>query len=184
MRNSSPIPGANLLSDTRNYAWHRPPDIVDYDEAVSYLISKVDDPFQSQMVMAMLDIDAQISTIVSTLLLQAVSTGKMPIDLALLTAGPLARYIEITAKDLGKSYDMGIRNKDEIIITPTLLKQALGIIEQEEDEGEVEEEQVEAPEAPTGGLMGIPDEMIAPVDEQMEMLGGSDIEEEEPEDEL
>ena len=32
--------------------------------------------------------------------------------------------------------------------------------------------------------MGIPDEMIAPVDEQMEMLGGSDLEEEEPEDEL
>ena len=165
MKLEAPIPGGNFTSDTKNYAWHRPPDIVDYDEAVSYLISKVDDPFQSQMVMAMLDIDAQISTIVSTLLLQAVSTGKMPIDLALLTAGPLARYIEITAKDLGKSYDMGIRNKDEIIITPTLLKQALGIIEQEEDEGEVEEDQVEAPEAPTGGLMGIPDEMIAPVDE-------------------
>lgn len=190
MRNSSPIPGANLLADTRNYAWHRPPDIVEYDPAVEYIISRIDDPFQSQMVISMLDIDAQISTITSTLLLQAVSTGKMPIDLAIIIAGPVARYIEILAKNLNKSYDMGIRDKDKIIITPTLLKKALGIVEQEEDGTEVAEEPEATPEAAMGGLMGMPDEMVASSEEQGEMLGAmSDAEsdpmvEEEPEDEL
>ena len=190
MQFDSPIPGANLVADTRNYAWHRPPDIVEYDKAVDYLISRIDDPHQTQMVLAMLDIEAQISTIVSTILLQTVAKGKMAIDLALLAAGPLARYIEIIAKDVGKPYSMGVRDKSAIIITPTLLKQALGIVEQEEDMIE-DMEQEEAPlEATTGGLMGMPDEMVAPEDEQMEMLGGmGDTEsdpmvEEEPEDEL
>ncbi len=190
MRNSSPIPGANLLADTRNYAWHRPPDIVDYDPAVEYIINRIDDPFQSQMVIAMLDIDAQVSTIVSTLLLQAVATGKMPIDLAIIIAGPVARYVEIIAKDLGKPYEMGVRDKDEIVITPTLLKQALGIVEQEEDTEEVAEEPEVSPETVTGGLMGMPDEMVATSEEQDEMLGAAPtpetdlMVEEEPEDEL
>lgn len=182
MRPSFPIPGANLLADTRNYSWHRPPDIVDYDEAVNYLITRMDEPKETQMVLAMLGIDAQISTIVSTILLQAVSRGKIPIDLALLTAGPLARYIEIIAKDTGKAYDMGVRDKDEIVITPSLLKEALGIIEPE-DEPEVPEEETPPVQEPTGGLMGMPDEMVAPQDEQMAMLGGME-EEVEPEDEL
>lgn len=184
MRPSFPIPGANLIADTRNYAWHRPPDIVDYDEAVNYLINRIDEPLETQMVLAMLDIEAQISTIVSTILLQAISRGKIPVDLALLVAGPLARYIEITAKVTGKQYEMGIRDKDEIQITPTLLKEALGIIDQEELEQEAPQEVTPPSQEPTGGLMGMPDQMVAPQDEQMAMLGGMVEEEVEPEDEL
>jgi len=187
MRPDSRIPGANLLSDTRHYAWHRPPDIVDYDQAVDFMIQKIDDPYETQMVTAMLQIDAQISTIVSNLLLQAVSTGRFGIDLALLVAGPLARYIEIIAKNADIPYEMGIRDKDEVVITPTLLKQALGIIDPEEypEDQEQPEEVTPAPEAPTGGLMAMPDETVAPQEEQMAMLGGVEEEEElEPEDEL
>jgi len=184
MRPDTPIPGANLLADTRHYAWHRPPDIVEYDQAVDFMIKKIDDPYETQMVMAMLKIDAQISTIVSTLLLQAVSVGKFGIDLALLTAGPLARYIEIMAKNADTPYEMGVRDKDEIVITPTLLKQALGIVDPD-DEPEMPEEETPAFEQPTGGLMAMPDEAVAPQDEQMAMLGGVEEEEElEPEDEL
>ena len=36
-----PIAGANYAADTRNYPWHRPPDIVNYDEGVDYLIRKM-----------------------------------------------------------------------------------------------------------------------------------------------
>lgn len=185
MRPDTPIPGANLLADTRHYAWHRPPDIADYDQAVDFMIKKIDDPYETQMVMAMLQIDAQISTIVSTLLLQSVSVGKFGIDLALLTAGPLARYIEIMAKNANTPYEMGIRDKDEIVITPTLLKQALGIVDPDDEPEMPEEEETPALEQPTGGLMAMPDEAVAPQDEQMAMLGGVEEEEElEPEDEL
>ena len=32
----APIAGANYAADTRNYPWHRPPDITEYDEGCSF----------------------------------------------------------------------------------------------------------------------------------------------------
>tara|TARA_B110000114_G_scaffold175572_1_gene205243 strand:- start:157 stop:732 length:576 start_codon:yes stop_codon:yes gene_type:complete len=179
MQLDAPIPGGNYTSDTRNYSWHRPPDLVDYDQAVDYLINKIDEPEQIEVVFAMLGIDAHITTVVTTILLQAVSKGKIGIDLAILVAGPLARYIEISAKDVGMKYELGVENKDRVIITPSLLKASLGIIEQEDEELEVPEE--EAPlEEPTGSLMAMPADMTAPQNEQDAMLGVETLEEEIP----
>lgn len=185
MKYNAPIPGANYLSDTRNYAWHRPPDIMDYDDAVGYMIDKIDEPEKKELVFAMLGIDAQISTVVSTLLLQSISKGKIGIDLAILIAGPLARYIEISAKDVGIKYDMGIDNKDRVAITPSLLKLALGMnIDDEEEDIPQAAVQDVVQEAATDGLMGMPaqEEGVASAEEQAAMLGG--MTEEEPEDEL
>lgn len=179
MQLDAPIPGGNYTSDTRNYSWHRPPDLVDYDQAVDYLINKIDEPEQIEVVFAMLGIDAHITTVVTTILLQAVSKGKIGIDLAILVAGPLARYIEISAKDVGMKYELGVENKDRVIITPSLLKASLGIIEQDDEELEVPEE--EAPlEEPTESLMAMPAGITAPQNEQDAMLGVETLEEEIP----
>ena len=179
MQLDAPIPGGNYTSDTRNYSWHRPPDLVDYDEAISYLIDRIDEPEQVELVFAMLGIDAHITTVVTTILLQAISKGKIGIDLAILIAGPLARYIEITAKDVGIKYEMGVEDKDRVIITPTLLKASLGIVDPEDEEEVLQEEEV-ASEEPTGSLMAMPEGMAASEDEQVEMLGGMDPEGEAP----
>lgn len=184
MKIDAPIPGANYLADTRNYAWHRPPDIMDYDEAVGYMIDHIDEPEKKELIFAMLGIDAHITTIVTTLLLQVVSRGKIGIDLAILIAGPLARYIEIAAKDVDIDYELGIENKDRVAITPTLLKLSLGMAldVDEEDVQNVVQDTVQ--EAATDGLMGMPTEQdgVASAEEQAAMLGG--MTEEEPEDEL
>lgn len=184
MRLEAPIPGGNFTSDTRNYSWHRPPDLVDYDEAVGYMIDKIDEPEQIELVYAMLGIDAHISTVVTVLLLKAVSKGKMGIDLALLVAGPLARYIEIAAKDVGIKYEMGVEDKNRTVITPTLLKASIGIMDEPEAEimPSPANEPQEPSEASEQGLMAIPDDMVAPEEEQAAMLGA--MVEEEPEDEL
>lgn len=170
MNLDAPIPGGNFLSDTRNYAWHRPPEIVDYDEAVGYIIDKIDQPEEIETVHAMLGIDAHITTIVTTMLLQTVAKGKIGIDLAILIAGPIARYVEIAAKDVGIKYEMGVEDKDRAVLTPSLLKVALGILDQDE---EVEQENIQEPDtsAASGGLMSMPDQMTASQDEQNEMLG-------------
>ena len=183
MKFEGPIPGENFLTDTKNYPWHRPPDLVDYDETVSYMLSKIDEPEQIELVFAMLGIDAKVTTVVSTLLLQAISKGKFTIDMAMLIAGPLARYIEIQAKNAGVKYDMGLENKDRIVLTPTLLKASLGILEQPEEESpeiramreeagpmEPEQEQIM-------GLMSQPPEgAVAEDDEQAAMLGQTEEE--------
>ena len=169
----APIAGANYAADTRNYPWHRPPDLVNYDEGVDYLIQKMNEPQELELVYALLDIDAHISTIVSSLLMQGISRGKFSIDLAILMAGPIARYIGILADEQDIKYNMGVGDEDRVNITPTSLKMALGILD---SDGEEETLKVleEVPVMQEGGLMGAPtgdDDVAASDDEQAAMLG-------------
>ena len=185
----APIPGSNYASDTKNYPWHRPPDITEYDEAVDYMIRKLDDPDEHELVFSLLEIDTQLTTVVSTLLMQGISRGKFPIDLAILMAGPLARYISIVADSQGIKYEVGIEDTDRISITPTSLKMALGIIETEDDDLPEEPVEEAASGPDTGGIMGaVSAEEIDPAseDEQAAMLGivEEEVMEEEPVDGL
>ena len=179
----APIAGANYAADTRNYPWHRPPDLVNYDEVVDYLIQKMNEPQELELVYALLDIDAHVSTIVSSLLMQGISRGKFSIDLAVLMAGPIARYIGILADEQDIKYNMGVGDEDRVSITPTSLKLALGILDSDGEE-ETLEVLSEVPVMQEGGLMGAPtgDDMAASDDEQAAMLGM--VEEEESTDEL
>jgi len=182
MKIDAPVPGANLLADTRNYPWHRPPDITDYDEAVSYMISRISQEEQAELVYSLLQIDTTVTTVVSGLLMQSIAKGKIPIDLAILISGPVARYIEVLAQTNGYKYDMGTDTSDRVKITPTLLKMAMGIVDEDDDE-EMEDTPEEVVSAiPEGGLMGAPmdqDKMTASEEEQASMLG-MDADSEEP----
>ena len=181
MKFDAPIPGANLLADTRNYPWHRPPDLTEYDEAVDYMLEKLTQPEQTELVYSLLDIEVSVTTVTSALLMQAIAKGKLPIDLAILIAGPVARYIQIIAESEGFKYDMGTDDSDRVKITPTLLKQSLGIIEDEET-GQVA---IMDDDLPTEGLMGRPsleETEAAPVEEQASMLGMMEAPEEGDED--
>jgi len=181
MKIDAPVPGANLLADTRNYPWHRPPDITDYDEAVSYMISRISQEEQAELVYSLLQIDTTVTTVVSGLLMQSIAKGKIPIDLAILISGPVARYIEVIAQTNGYKYDMGTDTSDRVKITPTLLKMAMGIVEDDDEEMEDTPEEVVSA-MPEGGLMGAPmdqDKMTASEEEQASMLG-MDADSEEP----
>ena len=181
MKIDAPVPGANLLADTRNYPWHRPPDITDYDEAVSYMISRISQEEQAELVYSLLQIDTTVTTIVSGLLMQSIAKGKIPIDLAILISGPVARYIEVIAQTNGYKYDMGTDTSDRVKITPTLLKMAMGIVDEDDEEMEDTPEEVVSA-IPEGGLMGAPmdqDKMTASEEEQASMLG-MDADSEEP----
>lgn len=181
MKIDAPVPGANLLADTRNYPWHRPPDITDYDEAVSYMISRISQEEQAELVYSLLQIDTTVTTVVSGLLMQSIAKGKIPIDLAILISGPVARYIEVLAQTNGYKYDMGTDTSDRVKITPTLLKMAMGIVDEDDEEMEDTPEEVVSA-IPEGGLMGAPmdqDKMTASDEEQASMLG-MDADSEEP----
>jgi topoisomerase IA-like protein len=106
----------------------------------------------------------------------------------MLMAGPLARYIEIKANNSGIKHEMGVEKADRMVLTPTLLKAALGIVEQPEEESE----EIKALREEAGpneitqeqmmGLMSMPQNTgAAPAEEQAEMLGQV---EEDPEEEL
>lgn len=169
----APIAGANYLANTKNYPWHRPPDIVDYDEGVDYILNKIKEPEQQEMLFSLMEIDTHVSTIVSTLLLQSISKGKFAVDLAVLIAGPIARYISIIADAEDVKYNMGTSDDGRAKVTPTALKVAMGIME-EGEEPPAPKPVADEPDIPEGGLMGKPnpDEMMSASDqEQAEMLG-------------
>jgi hypothetical protein len=180
----APIAGANYTSDTKNYPWHRPPDIVNYDEGVDYMINKMQEPEHIELIYSLLKLDTQVSTVVSSLLMQAISKGKYSIDLAILMAGPIARYIGIIADEQGIKYNMGASDSDRVRITPTSLKMALGIIDDDDTADATEEVIKESTALPEGGLMGAPsaDEMTAASDEEQSAMLGLVEEEEEVEE--
>ena len=142
-------------------------------EAVSYMITRISEEEQAELVYSLLQIDTTVTTIVSGLLMQSIAKGKIPIDLAILISGPVAKYIEVIAETSGYKYDMGTDTSDRVKITPTLLKMAMGIIE-DDDEDEMDTPEEVVPAMPEGGLMGAPtdaDKMTATDEEQASMLG-------------
>ncbi len=73
----APITGENLTSDNRNYPWHRPPDIVDYDEAVESMIRRISEPEDLETIYALMDVGADVVTITTVLLLTSIQQGRM-----------------------------------------------------------------------------------------------------------
>jgi hypothetical protein len=175
MQFDGPIPGENYTSDTRNYPWHRPPDIADYDQAIDYVIQQISEPEPMSAILTLLEAGASVAGVVSTINMSNIGDGKYPIDLSILIAGPIARYIELYAKGSGIEIDMGLP-KDKIM---TLTEaEALSGILSDTDAGSVEEDALTAPQelvqGASGGLMGMPTgegAMTAPAGVQQSMLG-------------
>jgi hypothetical protein len=148
----------------------------------------MDDEREMQLIYSLLELEVPVAIITSNLLMRKIGRGVIPIDLAILMAGPVSRYVEILAKDNGLTADMDTDIPGQEPITPTMLKLQMGSVEDIQDlleEGEVSPETpvADAP-APSGGLMGIPteeDAMSASDEEQAAMLGmaADEVEEEQ-----
>ena len=175
-----PIAGENYTSDTRNYPWHRPPDLSEYDDVVEHLLETISDPETLPNIMSILSTGVTIAGITDFLILDGVGKGKFAIDMGLLAAGPSARFIQIMADDFGVDADMGL-DEEVSTLTPNMIKKI------EESMGDnvipdtLEEEPVETEEDP--GFMAAP-EGIASDLEQDSMLGYSSDDVEESEEDL
>jgi hypothetical protein len=172
-----PIPGENYTSDTKNYPWHRPPEITDFDEAVAYSIKNLTDPEYGFQFMSILEAGYSIATATDIFVTQGIGDGKWTPDFALLLAGPVARTLDIMSKSYGIKAEMGADRQVDVI-DPEYLATFRGEgLEPDAQEGLSEPlgEPGEAPATPPSpmpsrGLMG-PSEGPAAQDEQMEMLG-------------
>lgn len=179
----NPIPGENYTSDTRSYPWHRPPDLIDYDEIVDYAITKISSEDNLHKVYALLGAGMDMATLVSIMQLQNISQGKYSVDMALLTAGPIARMLQILVEKNGTSVDMGIENDNEPITKDDILMMA-GLLDSEGEKIDEEEILAKSEEPvssiPSGGLMGVPEDVeLTNETEQADMLGYNSEEEEE-----
>ena len=169
-----PIAGENYTSDTRNYPWHRPPDLVDYDDIVEDLLVQTSEPERMTYVMSLLSSGVTIASLVDAVLMTNIAKGRMPIDMAILAAGPLAKFVDILSEDAGISTELGLDGKGRLM-TPDMVESLSGGVNHlmrnpMQEREEVMEDEVVVEEISKNGLMSAPTGP-APEEEQRAMLG-------------
>jgi len=108
---SGPIPGENYTSDTKNYAWHRPPEHTNLDKAIETIAKKLMSEESYTGVLTMLENGMTVSQLTEIFLMSGVGNGKWTPDFALLLAGPTSHIVKLMAEGYGIKYEMGIDDK-------------------------------------------------------------------------
>lgn len=154
----APIPGENLVQSSRNYAWHRPPKLVEYDDVIEHFvdnyISKTN-RLSAAMLLAQNGIPA--TSIVSSIMLGMVGRGDISPDMSLLVAGPFYKILTRMFDETGTSYLTGFDTEEEIqeyLNAPKEKSTKKLSKEQETQIDEFEKELKEKSTVPSGGLMG------------------------------
>lgn len=171
-----PIPGANFTSDTKNYAWHRPPEYTDLDEAIDYIGKKLTTEESSYSSLTLIEQGVTIADLAQIILTMGIMEGKWTLDFALLLAGPTAHILYIMAKSYDIDCDLGIDTKLKIptkALFDAAKKPALSSIEPEQAVAVAREAvaEVQAGMADKGGFMGAPAPQEDTQAAQAEMLG-------------
>ena len=166
MKFDGPIPGENYTSEAKNYPWHRPPDETDFVQIVDKSIKKMATKERTGLILSALESGETILDFVAGTARVSVGNGRLPIDMAILAAGPIARYIESLAEASNIEFERGWE-QDPPMLTAAELRAYGGTVE-EVEEKDAEETSETGDDA--SGLMSFSDQ-IAPEDEQAEMLG-------------
>lgn len=150
--NQGPIPGENYTSDTRNYPWHRPPDIIDPDEIVEFVLKRSMKPRPASGILTMLEMGITITEVTQMLVIAGMGGGKWTINAGLIAAGPIARGIEMMAKNAKIKYERGFEEDETMITPPPKLSKTAPLDVMEQDAPIIEEKPEEVP-AMRGGFL-------------------------------
>lgn len=192
----APIPGANYTSNTKNYPWHRPPDITNFDEAIEVSVAKLTDKEATFGILSMMANGMTLAQATDIFVTSGIAKGKWTPDFAILLAGPVARIIKMLADGYGIEYRTGIEENPSTLPSPVGLKKMMEIDEKKAEKvgaevaskvEDIQEEAEDTVESPSTGLMGISmadtlaNEAPASEEEQSSMLGyGEDEDDLEP----
>lgn len=108
---NGPVPGQNYLSDTKNYPWHRPPEITDVDSGVEEIFSRILNRKRSKKFLTAMEMGVPITTLTDIFLTMGISQGKWTPDFAIILAGPTAHILKIMADYAGIEYTMGLEGE-------------------------------------------------------------------------
>jgi hypothetical protein len=105
---SGPIPGENYTSDTKNYPWHRPPEVTDLDTAIEVSAKQLMSEEGSLGLITMLKAGIDIASLTDMFVTSGIGAGKWTPDFAILLAGPVSHIIYLMAKSYDIDCDLGI----------------------------------------------------------------------------
>lgn len=156
-----PIPGENYTSDTKNYAWHRPPQFTDLDQAIEAIARKVMSEPLCFNIITMLEIGVPVVSIAGIIAMQGIGAGKWTPDYAILLAGPICHIIMIMAETYGVKYKTGL-DKNYKIMSKHYFEMA-NRVNAVRSAGEQMEKETATPTVPQegrGGFMNIGKDMM------------------------
>lgn len=105
---NGPIPGENYTSDTKNYPWHRPPEITNLDQGIELSAKQLMDEEKSSGLVTMMQMGTPISMLTDIFVTSGIGSGKWTPDFAILLAGPVSHIMMLMAKGEGIEPDLGI----------------------------------------------------------------------------
>ena len=136
------IPGQSLTDEPKNFAWERPPEIVDPDKAIAYHMDYLNNPEVIESTLFVLASGLPVKNFVDVLLTNAVGNGMHSIDVSLIIKPVIQEAVTLTAKeadiefqeefDNSKATEKSKRDREESLIL-SRLKRAL---EDDEDQGD------------------------------------------------
>ena len=178
----APIPGENLTQDTRGYAWHRPPQYPDFDDAFEYFIDTVlgeKDRLLAGITLVSSGVSAMSA--LNTVLLNMVGAGKITPDMSLMIAGPAYKVFTSALDDMGIEYLTGFDSPDDMKAflskePSQRTKKSIQLTAEQEAQFDKMQEELEDVRMPVGGLMGAPSDEEQPIDIPREQTGRALIE--------
>jgi hypothetical protein len=109
---AAPIPGQSLTTPPKNYAWERPPELVDPEEVMQAYIEKLSDPETLTAILDGLEVSGMdISSMTKGLIRTSVGEGMHTIDVGLLVAPIVHEFIKQAATAAGLEVDDGFKDK-------------------------------------------------------------------------
>lgn len=169
---NTPIQGANLAKNVKNYAWHNPPQYTTYDDAFAYFIEEYVGSkrrLQSGVELVMGGVPATAA--ISVAIINMVKEGEISPDVSLLLAGPAYKVFTRMLDTAGVEYLTGFETPEETAEFYKKLQDADTLPSKAPLPKEVEAQAtkvVEEAELPKGGLMGAPSEKEETVDIEVE----------------
>lgn len=88
-----PVPGQSLTTAPRNAAWEKPPQFVDVNKAMDYLVKRLLKPQMASKLTMMIDSGMPVEAVVRTILFGGFYEGKWTMDLAILLSQPVSALI-------------------------------------------------------------------------------------------
>lgn len=136
-----PIPGQSLTKTPRNALYERAPEIVDPNDAIIWHMTKLSDPSRLDNLLFTLEYGLPVKHATQAALTTAVAKGIHNIDISLIIAPVIHKFIASTAEEAGIEYlddfkNTKMKEEDERNKVQALLDKALAETPVEErDEG-------------------------------------------------
>ncbi len=98
---SAPIPGHSLTHEPKNMPWEHPPQFVQVDEAMNFLMNQLLEPFYLKQMLQLMNAGMSIEAITRTIIMTGFATGKWTPTLGMLLYKPLMLALISIAKRAG-----------------------------------------------------------------------------------